>query len=185
MGSLQEQLLKAGIVDQNKLKKVRTDKRKKKRQHAKPKKSEPAVQVLKDSSNLAEYAKIQKQAKDRKFEEQRKKAEQRRELAAQIKQLIDNGKLDRSEGEVPYQFLDGKKIKKILITPDQQQKLSRQQLGIVKHGGSYELVSNDVVEKIRQRDPSRVLSLNSVQSSKSDNAEDDYAEFAVPDDLMW
>ncbi|MFT5113676.1 MAG: hypothetical protein ACI8P9_003007 [Parasphingorhabdus sp.] len=184
MGSLQEQLLKAGIVDSNKVKKVRTEKRKQIKQQPKRKASQPAVEVIKDSSNLAQYAQIQKQAKDRKLNEQRQKQQQRKELAAQIKQLIDTSKLDRKEAEIPYQFLDGKKIKKILITTQQQGQLAKRLLDIVKSGGSYELVPHEVAEKIQERDATRVLSAGSKPAS-APKVDDHYSQFEVPDDLIW
>ena len=47
-----------------------------------------------------------------------------------------------------------------------------------------ELVSAEVVEKIKLRDPSCIILYNVTQSEGSDS-DDPYAQYQVPNDLMW
>ena len=53
---------------------------------------------------------------------------------------------------------------------------------IVDLAKTYEVVPAAVAEKIAQRDKDRVIYLDDVTPQSDD---DDYADYVVPDDLMW
>jgi uncharacterized protein YaiL (DUF2058 family) len=111
---------------------------------------------------------------------------QQKALQAQVRQLIETQRIARQGAEVPYQFTDAKKIKKIYVTAAQQSQLVKGQIGIVRFGDGHELVPAIVAEKIRQRDADTVVLLNSRAAEKELAAEDDpYAKYVIPDDLMW
>ncbi|MDX2350229.1 MAG: DUF2058 family protein, partial [Porticoccus sp.] len=62
--------------------------------------------------------------------------------------------------------------------------LSKGLIAVVRLNDQYELVPAVVADKISQRDESIVLVQN--QANKDDSGEDDYyADFKIPDDLMW
>ena len=125
-----------------------------------------------------------KLASDRLKNEEKNQVANVRALDAQIKQLIEVNRVDRNDGEIPYQFTDGKKIHKIHVTGLLQTQLSNGLIAIVKLGDRYELVPTPVAEKIAQRDESRIILQN--QASKGSGDEDDsYADYQIPDDLMW
>ena len=106
------------------------------------------------------------------------------ESIRKIKQLIEVNRIDRSNGEVAYQFTDGTKIKKIFVSPLLHSQLSKGLIAIVRLHDQYELVPVAVADKISQRDESIVIVQNQV--SKDETDEDDYyADFKIPDDLMW
>lgn len=181
MSSLQDQLLKAGLIDKKKAKQANKDKRKAtKQQH---KSSEVAVDETKAA---AAQARAEKAERDRKLNEERNAEAERRAIAAQIKQLIEvNRQLagGGGAGAVAYNFTDGKQIKKLYVSAAIQAQLVKGRLAIVKLGEAYELVPAGVADKISQRDDSYVLSQ---QAAAPETAEDDpYAEFEIPDDLMW
>jgi hypothetical protein len=54
----------------------------------------------------------------------------------------------------------------------------------VRLDDSYELVPMVVADKIRQRDESYVIVSQQPQASV-DEADDPYADYKIPDDLMW
>ena len=56
-------------------------------------------------------------------------------------------------------------------------------LAIVCHGGTTELVPKVIADKIAERDPSLVVQVK--KASTAIDADDPYADFKVPDDLMW
>jgi hypothetical protein len=56
-------------------------------------------------------------------------------------------------------------------------------LAVVRQDAFYELVPADIAERVRTRDPSLVLVWN--QPSQTPDEDDPYADFQVPDDLMW
>jgi uncharacterized protein YaiL (DUF2058 family) len=120
--------------------------------------------------------------KDRQLEAERHRQQREREIVAQIRQLIETHRLDRARGEVAYQFVQDKKIKKLHVTEPQRDQLARGQIAIVALGEGHELVPTTVAEKIRQRDEAAVVLLNDRNVQDED---DPYADYPIPDDLMW
>jgi uncharacterized protein YaiL (DUF2058 family) len=60
--------------------------------------------------------------------------------------------------------------------------ITSSKLVIVNCNGVFELVPKQIAEKIRQRNPSLVIDLTEEQPTSED---DPYAEYKVPDDLIW
>lgn len=174
--SLQEQLLKQGLVDEKKVKQAKQDKRRKDRQN-KQKPPEPNEVAERARAARAEQAERDRQANRERQEEANRKA-----IAAQIRQLVETHRLTRDRGTVDYQFVDSKKIKKILVSEVQQDQLARGRIAIARFGDSYELVPAAIAEKIRQRDEATVVVLNVAAVEDED---DPYADYPIPDDLMW
>jgi uncharacterized protein len=178
MASLQEQLLKAGIVDKKKAKQVEQEKRKKAKQ---ANKGQPQVNEVKE---LAKKAMAEKSARDRELNRQREGAAELIAITAQIKQLIEVNCIKRDKGDTSYQFTDGKKIKKIYVSSQQHNLVSKGSIAIVRLNEQYELVPAAIADKIKQRDKSIILVQN--QTNHDENDDDDYyADFKIPDDLMW
>jgi uncharacterized protein YaiL (DUF2058 family) len=172
--SLKDQLMKAGLADAKKARKAEHEKR----QQAKDPNAETAQQ-------LAQKAQADKAERDREMNRAQQEEKQRRELAAQIRQLIERHRIARSGGEVAYQFTDEKKVKKLYVTAAQQSQLVKGQVGIVRLGEGYELVPAVVAEKIRQRDIAAVVLLNTRAAEAAADPDDPYAAYQIPDDLMW
>ncbi len=116
-----------------------------------------------------------------------------RALRAELKQLIkgnDQRSAEQRDDDVPYNFVHGKKVKRIYITPAQQRQLSSGQLVIVNDDGRYYLVAADIAERVRARDPKRIITAHekpaSDDAAPAPGSDDEYyAKFAVPDDLDW
>jgi uncharacterized protein YaiL (DUF2058 family) len=178
MASLQEQLLKAGMVDAKKAKQIEKEKRKAARQVPK------GQTVVDETREQARQARAEKAERDRESNRALRDAAQRKALAAQIRQLIGTNRIDRGRGEIAYQFVDGTRIKKLYVTPQQQEQLSRGLVAIVKLDERYELVPAAVADKVGQRDEGAVLVLNRRGADVVD-ADDPYADYQIPDDLMW
>jgi len=183
MSSLQEQLLKAGLVDQKKLTRSNQEKSKqvnlarKKRAKNKPRADAPGQQL--------QNKKIQR---DRELNQKRQEEVRRRELAAQAIHLIDINKLDRTQGEHPYGFVYKRKVKQIYVTETQKNQLVEGQLVIAtcvkSDGRKFELVPAAVAKKIVERDESCVIDIGQ-QAESDSNQNDPYSEYRVPDDLTW
>ena len=176
--SLQDQLIQAGLATEKQFRKANATK-----QHQKKKKGQRDPQPS-ESARAAQKARAEKADRDRKLDEVRKAKAERKALVAQIRQLIDENRLERGEeAEVGYHFQDGGKIRKIFVTEAMQRQLGNGQLAIVKLGGRYDLVPPVVAGKIRERDPAFVVER---QVSEPESTEDDpYHDYKVPDNLMW
>ncbi|MCW8884851.1 MAG: DUF2058 domain-containing protein [Motiliproteus sp.] len=174
--SLHDQLLKAGLVDK---KKAQASKKQKHKQRTQGKGITEAEQAKLD----AQKAREEKAARDRELNRQRKEDADRKAIKAQIRQLIEMNRISNRDGEVAYNFTDQRKIKRIYITDALVDQLSRGHLAIVSLNEQYELVPTKVADKIRQRDESVIVQY--IEPSAQDDEDDPYAEYKIPDDLMW
>lgn len=186
MASLQDQLLKAGLIDSKKAKQVNKEKRKE--TNVARRSAEPVIDEVKQS---AEQARQEKVERDRELNRQREAELQQKAISAQIKQLIENhrqpkGSDKKSEDskDVEYNFTDGKLIKKMRVSPLVQEQIVRGVLAVVKLGESYELIPRIVADKIIQRDEKAVIVANTKNQTQSDD-DDPYKDYVIPDDLMW
>ncbi|MDO8343181.1 MAG: DUF2058 domain-containing protein [Cellvibrio sp.] len=181
MASLQDQLLKAGLIDTKKAKQANKEKRKE--TNVARRSSEEVVDEIKQS---AEQARLEKVERDRELNRQRDLELQQKAIAAQIKQLIENHRQPKGagNGDVEYNFTDGKLIKKMRVSSLVLEQIARGLLGVVKLGDGYEVVPRIVADKIAQRDEKFVVVANTKTDNKVDE-DDPYKDYVIPDDLMW
>jgi len=179
MSSLQDQLLKAGLVDAKKAKRNQKDKRKATKVQKKSKQ-----EVVDENKLQAQKTRDEKTSRDRELNAQRQAEAERKAIVAQIKQLIQMNAQSKGHGDIAYNFTDGKQIKKIYVNAAVQKLLTRGRLAIAKLGEGYELVPTPVADKIVERDDSFIVSLAEVAADVADE-EDPYADYQIPDDLMW
>jgi len=177
--SLREQFLKAGLVSEKQVKEV-----KKQQYDAKsslPKNKQPQVS---EAKLAAAAAAEQKAERDRQLNKKRQDAEARKALAAQIRQIIEANRQPKGEDDVAYNFTRDNVLKRIYVSADVHKLITNGTLAIVAMGKVYELVTPDVVEKIRQRDPT-VFVFRNEASTPAPAADDPYANYQIPDDLIW
>ncbi|MCP4769262.1 MAG: DUF2058 domain-containing protein [Gammaproteobacteria bacterium] len=188
MSSLQEQLLKAGLVDKNKLNMAEKEKQKRSNQSRKAA-GKSATRKVDPKKVAADKRHAERVARDRAFDEKRKQGLEQKAIAAQVKQLIETNKVDRSKGEIPYSFVYRKKIKKMFIGETEKNLLTGGRLAIVttvvnNEGRRFELVPMEVARKIAERDAETVIELNDEDTTTSTD-DDPYADYKIPDDLTW
>ncbi|UUY08130.1 DUF2058 domain-containing protein [Pseudomonas sp. J452] len=176
--SLRDQLLKAGLVNEKQVKQAGKQKQKQQRLEKKNQ-----VEVDDSQKQAALQAMAEKVARDQELNRQLQEKAAQKALAAQIKQLIETSRLPKMTSEDYYNFVDDKKVKRIAVNAMLRDKLSRGSLAIVRHAGGYEIIPREAALKIQERDPQRVLLLNT--QTEAPDADDPYAAYQVPDDLMW
>ncbi|WP_339514377.1 DUF2058 domain-containing protein [Pseudomonas sp. RL_15y_Pfl2_60] len=176
--SLRDQLLKAGLVNEKQAKQATKQKQKQQRMEHKG-------QVEKDNSQqlAAEQARAEKLARDQELNRQQQEKVEQKARAAQVKQLIEASRLPKLTTEDYYNFADDKKVKRLPVNDLVRNKLSSGSLAIVRHGVGYEVIPREAALKIQERDPRRVVLLNT--PTEAPDADDPYAAYQVPDDLMW
>jgi len=177
---LQEQLLKAGLVKKSQVSQAAREQVK--ARHGK------APVAPSESQREADRVRAEKAERDRALEAERKARAHAQELQAQVRQIIEAHKVKR-EGESEYRFNDGTVIRTLLVNPLLRRQLAAGSLVIVRLGEGFELVPRAAAEKIRERDASVIVLDNGQPSAEpsTGNDEDDayYAQFQVPDDLVW
>lgn len=176
--SLQDQLLKAGLVDNKKANKIKKTKLKQTKQKQKNK-----IETTDEAKLAAQQAQAKKVARDRQLNRQRKAEAERKAIAAQVRQLIEMNRQSRDGGDIDYSFTDGTLIKRIAVTGTQLKQLGNGSLCIVRLDEQYELIPTLVAEKIQQRDEHTQILSN--PATETPDEDDPYADFQVPDDLMW
>lgn len=175
--SLQEQLLKSGLVSNAQAKTIRSDKNKQQQQQQKNK-----VVVVDEAKLLAQQAQAAKLLKDRELNQLRKEEADQKAVMAQIKQLIEQNTVAQDPDGIAYHFNDAGKVKTIYVSERVREQLSAGKLAIVRHEKAYFCIAVAVMAKIKERDPQIFTLLNEVPETAVD---DPYAAYAIPDDLMW
>ena len=173
--SLQNQLLKAGLANKKQAVKA------KKAKNSKDKLKRAGVDVADEAAQLAEEAEQEKRSKDRELNRQKNERDKAAAIAAQVRQLVHlNRVVER--GDIEYKFPEGNLVKTLFVTERQRTSVVNGSLAIVKIDQSYDLVPRKAAMKIAERAEDSVLVCN---TETEEAAEDEYAEFQVPDDLMW
>jgi len=182
MASLQDQLLNIGVVDKKKAKKSQHQKRQNVNKNRKAVKSGKKVEANNIQQQLA-LAEREKQQRDLALNKQRDAEQAKKALVAEVRQIVQQHQIEFSkEAELAYNFNFENKIKTIYVTSEQQQQLTLGQLAIVNVAQKYCLVPDKIAEKIEIRLPDAVLRIH--VENKSDD-KDPYADYQIPDDLMW
>jgi len=174
--SLQEQLLKAGLGNAKKLNAIKKEKHKERVQAGKN------GIVVNEAAVLAEQHKQAQIARDQELNRQKTEALAKKALVAQVKQIVELNSLPY-KGEVAFNFTDGTLVKRIYVSEKVQQQLVKGLIAIAKLGEHYHLIPIQVAEKVQQRLPETILVLN--QQDEQMPEDDPYADFKIPDDLMW
>ena len=178
---LQEQLIKAGLAKKSKAAAVAREQRK--ARDAKGPSAPSEIQLE------AERVRADKVERDRALAAESKAKARITELRAQARQIIRDKKVPRS-GESEYRFSADGAIRTVLVNEELRRKLSSGALVIARMDQSYELLPRAAADKVRERDASLIV-LDYGQEAGSEPAtassEDDayYAQFKVPDDLVW
>ncbi|MBM7059774.1 DUF2058 domain-containing protein [Pseudomonas sp. UL073] len=176
--SLRDQLLKAGLVNEKQAKQAGKQKQKQQRLEKKGQ-----VEVDDSQKQAALQAKADKAARDQELNRELQEKAQKKAEAAQVKQLIERSRLPKLNSEDYYNFVDDKKVKRLSVNDLMRDKLSRGSLAIVRHGGGYEVIPREAALKIQERDAQRIVLLNT--PTEAPDADDPYAAYQIPDDLMW
>lgn len=177
--SLQDQLLKSGLASDAKAKQVKSEKRKQTKQQR-----NNGVEIVDEVRLSAEQARQQQVERDRELNRQRKLAEEQKALAAQIKQITELNHIAKDHNGLAYQFNDDNKVKSVYVAEKVREALINGRAGIVRLDSGYEIVPAEIARKIQDRDAGSVVVLNQPTQDMS-AADDPYAAYQIPDDLVW
>lgn len=179
-GSLQDQLLSAGMANKKQANKINAEKRQKKRQNRN--KNDVDEIALSAAKAIEDERK-----KSQELNKQRREEAEQKAIAAQVIQIIKMNSIDMGAGEngLNYNFTDNAKIKTIDVSKKNQNLISRGHLAIAKIDNDYYLIPAKAAEKIKQRDDQSIVLFNENVSDQSQEDDDPYADYKVPDDLMW
>lgn len=183
MASLQDQLLKAGLTTKQKARQANSDKRKTNKQKRSGVKVDASLQEQ-IKQDLAQ-AKQEKLARDIALNNEKKQALVSKEQQLRILQILQHHQISSTNGEAEYNYTFNAKIKKLFVDAITHKALVNGRLALCGVDDKTYIVTAETAEKVASLDKSVIL----VQNTKVEEdvvAEDDpYAEFQIPDDMMW
>lgn len=178
MASLQDQFLKAGLVNKKKVKQAN---------HEKSNQEKAERRTGTESADVAREAALEVQRRNaeraRELNAQRDAVSAQKAIAAQIAQMVQQTCQSKGAGDIAYNYTHGNKIYRIYVSAEVQAQLIAGYLVIVCQNGTTELVPKVIADKIAERDASLVVWVK--KTGTEADVDDPYAAFKVPDDLMW
>ena len=178
MASLQDQFLKAGLVDKNKAKQVQQEKSKQKKMERRS-----GTETVDEARQAALETQRRNAERARELNAQREAAAAQKAILAQIAQLVQVNRQSKEGGEIAYNYTFNNKIERIYVSAAVQGHLIAGRLAIVVLNGTAELVPRVIAEKIAERDPAFVVQVK--KTTQAVEEDDPYAAYQIPDDLMW
>ncbi|WP_199609955.1 DUF2058 domain-containing protein [Flocculibacter collagenilyticus] len=180
MGSLADQLLKAGLTTKQKAKQANTAKRKQQKQQRKGN-----VAVEDDLKKEIEQAKQAKLEKDRELAAQKKAELTAKENKAAVKQMVLQHHIKDSEGESVFNFTYDNKVKELKVTESLRNSLAAGTVGVCAVDKEFYLLPAELIQRIATRDDSVIACLHDQDDNQVLDEDDPYADYVIPDDLMW
>ncbi|MCG6201327.1 DUF2058 domain-containing protein [Psychromonas antarctica] len=180
MASLQEQLMKSGLINKQKAQQAQTEKRR----NAKQKKKKGTVEVSDVQVIINSQKEIQKQ-QDLEKNRQTQAELDARAAHAKLIQMIAQHCEKNYQGEIDYHFTYANKVKRIAINAKTQYSLINGMLAICVLNDAFYLINKEAVAKLTEIDPSVLVALHEKVELSDIEEDDPYAEFAIPDDLIW
>ena len=173
-----DQFLKKGLVTQKQANKVVNE------QHlSRSKKGNKKTQEDDEIQKKIQQARDEQAARDRELNRQRNEAAKEREVQGQIRQIIRQNLME-VKGDIPFHFVDNRKIKKLYVSKQIAEGLTKGKMAIVKQDAQYSVVPAKAARQIQDRKAESIMLLNSSEIKEPD-PDDPYAEFPIPDDLEW
>lgn len=179
--SLRDQLLKAGLATPEQARRA-TKKPGKKSGHKQSKKAR-GQKTLTEAEQAAQAAARKKAQQDREIEAKRKRREQLLDMDNTVRQLVERHGLQRPDDGETYNFMLDGRIHSLQVTAEQRGDLAAGRLSIVSRAGVHHVVPHPIGDRIAEKVPEWVW--RAEPESDEPDPDDPYADYKVPDDLIW
>lgn len=174
--SLQDQLFKSGLASKKQSVSA------KKAKNTKEKQQRKGVDVVDETADLVNKADAEKRAKDQQLNQKINADAKAKAIKAQIVDLVTLNRITE-RGDVEFRYNDNSKIKTLMLQSETRDLIVKGVLNIVSINGQHNIVPRQVAAKIAERDDKAIIVAN--KSSDDQETDDEYADYKVPDDLMW
>ena len=105
----------------------------------------------------------------------------RKALRRKIQELVQSERRNDAQADVPYNFVKGKRIKRIYVTADQRAQLEAGTIVIAALEGNHHLLTRQASERLLSLAPQTVV----CGGAEAAGGEADDHEHPVPDDITW
>lgn len=183
MASLQDQLLKAGLTTKQKARQASTSTRKANKQkrsgvdHGASLQEQVQQDLVKSNK--------EKVAKDLALNALKKQQLQDKEQQLRILQILKHHQLKNVNGDTEYNYTYENKIKKLFVDATTHKALINGRLALCGLDGITYLVTTETAAKLATLDSKVLLVQNDKVVSNEIDEDDPYADYQIPDDMMW
>lgn len=101
---------------------------------------------------------------------------------AAVRTFLREKRQNIADAPLPYNFLDGRAVKKLWVTLEQQAALSAGELVVASRNDRHYLITGEDAETLLTLDPKAVIIRSKARSEEEDPA---YQAYPIPDDLVW
>jgi uncharacterized protein YaiL (DUF2058 family) len=182
--SLREQLLQAGLVTEKQARQAESQQKRQAYQGNKNLSKRDREQKAAAQAAEQQKAAAAKAARDAELNRKREEKAAAKARWAEIRQIVEQNRLQKPESDDYYNFVLGKKIGRVAVDAALRARIIGGSVMIVRCDGRYELLPAEAAERVREREPRAVVSPGPGEET-SGQVDDEYKDFVVPDDLMW
>ncbi len=186
--SLRDELLKVGLVSEQRREKPRRPERTR-AGSGKKRKSSPARSNGEQSIASSRHVLRENQRRTARFlrdstlaggslAESAEKA-----LRRKIQELVQSGRLNHPQAEVAYNFVKGKRIKRIYVTQEQRAQLTAGAVVIAVLDGDHHLLPRPLADQLLALAPQTVVCGGAEGDGRPSEVDGD--QHPVPDDITW
>ena len=190
--SLFDQLKNAGLVNEQKAKQTQKAKGKAEFQQTKQAKAQknsatpaPEDAITQAITQAASRAAAEKAERARQLNRERQQQQAHKAAQAEVRQIIETHRITGFEGTMPYHFTDADTVKTLNVNSPTHHRLAAALIRIARFDGGYLLIPAAAAAKIEQRDTTVLIPLPKTATNLSPEEQAHYAQFDVPDDLIW
>lgn len=176
--SMADQLLKAGLSNKHKAAKAR-----KAVNHQKKLKDRGQIGETDSERHVREAAEA-KHAHDKELNAARETKRLEQEKSAQGRNIIAHAQQAIEAGEQSFHYTQGTTVKTLLLSEEQHRHLSRGLLAVAALDNKAALIPSIAAQKLEERSPDLLLTWHKGKDDTPDE-NDPYADYQIPDDLMW
>ncbi len=179
--SLRDQLLKSGLVSEDKARKAESDARKQ-RHRTKKDRTVAAAELARseDEARRQEAYAARKREQDRALNKERDEQRRRREAAARVTQLIESNRLNEPDAPIPYNVVvDGRYVRSVRVTARQRKLLAMGQIGIARNDQNeydFPLIPRRAALKLAEICPDRLLLLHPEATADDHDSGEDWGD---------
>ena len=178
--SLQDQLKNFGLVSKKKSQQLDAEKRKKIKAQNK------GLKIDNEVAEKVKQARLQKKQDDQKRNQQQQQQVKQNEEKARIKQIVNQAKIKDYDGDNAFNFQFNNKIKTLYLNKENHDALVTGSIGLCQIDNVIFILPNSTVNKINTINPLFVvLHQDKLKTSVETAFDDPYADYDIPDDLMW
>ena len=164
MSSLRDQLLKAGLVSKEQVKKaeIKPNRKKNKNNTNKPHKKQLSTNKPKrELSDLEQFYRQRSTAENKERQQEKRAKEEaaqlKKERNVKISRLINENMLPADNATERYNFVIGTAVKYIYVSPEQLDKLANGELALTFLKGKCRVISVQTAQKIKEIDVKRLI----------------------------